>query len=131
MAYWHPQIPALSKAEGEVPKLKPSSQKMTTVPKTIGDQEFHLWPESGEPSPYETKPLFPSGLLDDEADLSLLAFRGDGDSTEDLDFTGLLHREYEECLSTQGEGRDRSGEVLRTGERMRTGLRLLLYLRAR
>jgi len=27
MAYWHPQIPALSKAEGEVPKLKPQAHK--------------------------------------------------------------------------------------------------------
>jgi len=37
---------------------------MTIVPKTIEDQLFHLWPESGEPSP-----LFPSRLRDDEADL--------------------------------------------------------------
>jgi len=95
---WH--ILALSKVEGEVPKS-------TIVPKTIEDQVFHLWPESGKPLPYETKPFFPFGLRDDEVDLlSLPDFRGDGNYTQDLDFAGLLLRQYEECISTRREGRD-------------------------
>lgn len=37
----------------------------------------HLWPESGEPSSYDTRPLFPLGLLDDDLNLSLLTRLGD------------------------------------------------------
>lgn len=83
----------------------------------------YLWPESGEPSPYETKPPFSGGLPEDDLDLdlSLFACLGDCESSEDFDIDELLLRGGDLCLSARGDSRNLDVSI---GERLRIGLRL-------
>lgn len=72
---------------------------------------LHRWPESGEPSSYETSPFFPPRLpeddldLDLDLDLALLARLGGFDSPDGSEPVRLLLRlrEGDLRLSSRGE----------------------------
>ena len=102
------------------------SSRFNIFSSTIAMSHFTHRPESGEPSPYETRPFFPGGLLlpDDDLDLALLAGLGDWESNEDLDSDGLIEGDLR--FSARGEGRYLDVSI---GERLRTGLRLFRRLR--
>lgn len=95
------------------------------------EQNISLQLGYGETSSYETNPLFPIGLPDDDLDLLFPVRIGDLEFIEDLDLDGLLLLDGDLALSTRGETRDldtSTGERLRLwmGLRLRTGLRLRL-----
>lgn len=101
--------------------------------KLIQNYLFPYFPaESGEPSPYETKPFFPPELVDGDLEFSLLTrfcagvFGEDRDLDCDLDLDrdtdGLLLREIECRFSESRPPRALSFSA--GGERLRTGLLL-------